>query len=100
MSLYLVRTISNRRLVGLFFAESLPRLVVDVSKAASTEDCEFVELGAGAVFWKNPETELPLKDAEVRLPWDKSEMTGNWREALRDTRIEWIPLLTTEDVVR
>jgi hypothetical protein len=99
MAIYLVRTISNRRLVGLFYAESLPHLVVDASRAASTEDLEFIELGGGAIFWKNSTIEIPMKNGGT-IPWNDSQITDNWREALQDADAEWIPLLTPEDIVR
>lgn len=100
MALYLVRTISNRRLVGLFYAESLPHLVVDTSKVASTEDLEFMGLGGGAIFWKNFTVEIPVKSDDEGIPWESSQITDNWRQALQDADAEWIPLLTPEDIVR
>jgi hypothetical protein len=99
MSFYAIRTISEKNLVGLFFSESLPHLVVDVSKIASTENCEFVELPGGAIFWRDSGVSLPLQGGS-EIPWDQSEMTEAWTAALRDQRLEWIPLLVSEDVVR
>ncbi|HVT54875.1 MAG TPA: hypothetical protein VHD34_02325 [Xanthobacteraceae bacterium] len=100
MSFYAVRTISEKSLVGLFFAESLPHLVVDVSRVASTENCEFFELAGGAIFWRDSGIAVPLREGEGDIPWDRSEMTEGWASALHDPRLEWIPLLATEDVVR
>lgn len=100
MAFYLVRTISNRRLVGLFYAESLPHLVVDTSKVASTEDLEFIELGGGAIFWKNFTVEIPMKSGDEVISWESSQITDNWHQALQDAEAEWIPLLTPEDIVR
>jgi hypothetical protein len=99
MSFYLVRTKSKRNLVGLFFAESLPHLVVDISKVADTEDCEYIELPGGGIYWKFGETRIPLKEGGS-LPWERSEMTSHWTEALYARDALWLSLLTTEDVAR
>jgi hypothetical protein len=96
MSFYAVRTSSERKLIGLFFAESLPHLVVDVSKVASTENCEFVELGGGGIVWRQERVPVPAST----LPWEKCELTESWQRALGDSALTWMPLLTTEDVTR
>lgn len=100
MAFYVVRTISNRRLVGFFYAESLPHLVVDTSRVASTEDLEFIELGGGAIFWRDFTAEIPMKSGQSHIRWDSNQLTDNWRQALEDPHAEWIPVLTPEDIVR
>lgn len=96
MSFFAVRTISEPRLVGLFYVESLPHLVIEVAKAADTEDCEFLELPRGAIFWPGKEVSLPLK---AELPLQQSSVTENWQETLQDTSLEWKSILTPADRV-
>lgn len=99
MSFYAVRTIREKELVGLFFAESIPHLVVGVSKVDFSENCEFIELGGGAIFWKSARMQVPLRP-QSGLSWKECEMTPGWKEALHASDAKWMPLLATEDVVR
>lgn len=99
MAFFLVRTISRKNLVGLFFAESLPHLVVDVSKVVNTEDCECAELPGGGIYWRSSNTRIPLEGGR-NPPWERSEITPNWKKILEGGDMRWIPLLSTEDIAR
>ena len=97
MSLYLVRTKSKRDLVGIFFAEAIPRLVIEVSHVANTEDCEWLELPAGGIVWRPGRATVPVEN-EQDLHLDRGEITESWRKIFFARDVEWYSLLTPADV--
>jgi hypothetical protein len=97
MGFYAVRKIREKQLVGLFYSESLPHLIVELSRMADTERCEFAELGGGALFWPAANVEIPLR---AELPLNQTRVTDSWRNALTDPTLEWMPLLTMADAGR
>jgi len=54
MPAYLVRTIDEHDIVGIFVADEMNDLLVAVDECTDPDDCEYIELPVGGIMWTSP----------------------------------------------
>ncbi|MBP1297480.1 hypothetical protein [Bradyrhizobium elkanii] len=89
MPIYLVRTIKNHDLVGVFAAPSVLDLALLLDEALDPGGCEYQRLPPGGIMWEQRAITIPIeqseedeeKDAED-VPWSEARFTEDWETAL------------------
>src|SRR5258706_14232585 len=86
MAVYLVRTIDDHDLVGIFNASNFDDLVVAVDECLEPADCEYQRMGTGGIMWTSPAVPIPVPHdenaaddgEEVEIPWNGAELSDSW----------------------
>jgi hypothetical protein len=86
MAVYLVRTIDDHDLVGIFNAPNLEELALAVDECLNTDDCEYQRMGTGGIMWTSPAVPIPVPydaDAaddsdEADIPWSGASLSDSW----------------------
>ncbi|MGJ5024935.1 hypothetical protein [Bradyrhizobium oligotrophicum] len=82
MPAYLVRTINDQDLVGVFFATSIRDLAWLVDEAVDPDLCEYIRLGPGGVIWTEPSIKIPTQcKSELEVDWEAEEPPIPWSGA-------------------
>ncbi|TFV75061.1 hypothetical protein E4K64_15145 [Bradyrhizobium frederickii] len=88
MPAYLVRTIKEHDLVGVFFASNTLELAYLIDEVLDPEHCEYRLLGPGGVIWDGPAVKIPLprskddddddEEESSDVPWKDARFTELW----------------------
>lgn len=101
MECYIVRVIETRALVGIFFAESVKKLVVDVDEDVPPNLCEYVMMPPGGIIASVKQEFPPNKPGPEVMgddepPWmdlADPDLTESWIELfMHSGEWEWYPL--------
>ena len=60
MPAYLVRSIDEHDLVGVFYASNTYSLAFSIDEVPDPDDCEYLLIGAGGIVWSSPPVEIPV----------------------------------------
>jgi hypothetical protein len=60
MATYLVRTIDDHDLVGIFSVSNFDELVIAVDECLEPADCEYMRLKSGGIMWTSPAVPIPV----------------------------------------
>jgi len=97
MAVYLVRTIDDHDLVGIFNAPNFDQLVVAVDECLDPSDCEYQRMGTGGIMWESPAVPIPIPHdenapddpAEVDIPWNGASLTDGWWTSFYEDGRRW-----------
>jgi hypothetical protein len=87
MAVYLVRTIDEHDLVGIFNAPNLDELALVVDECLDPGDCEYQRMGTGGIMWTEPAIPIPIELPEGEeddstepdpVPWSAATLTDDW----------------------
>ncbi|WP_038950364.1 hypothetical protein [Bradyrhizobium genomosp. III] len=85
MPAYLVRTIEERDLVGVFYAADVHELAYMLDEVLEPNYCEYTTIGPGGVIWEEPAIAIPVPkpkgdddDNSEGIPWKDARFTENW----------------------
>jgi hypothetical protein len=85
---YLVRTIEDHDLVGIFVAENRLQLEMIVDECVDADACEYAPMSSGAMFWTSPAIEIPppqgdedSEDDDPAVPFAAASLSENWWDA-------------------
>jgi hypothetical protein len=91
MPIYLVRTIDEHDLVGIFVAASLYALALLVDECVDPGVCECQRMRPGGVMWPDPAVVVPrvydddddedLAGDEDPIPWAAVSLTESWQDS-------------------
>lgn len=106
MPAYLVRTIEEHDLVGVFYAPNTYSLAFMIDEVLDPDDCEYLLIGPGGVVWSSPAVEIPVppddedddgsKDDPV--PWSGARFSESWWMAVYyESRKRWRRIEHTVD---
>lgn len=90
MPAYLVRTIKEHDLVGVFYAPNVYDLAYMLDEVLDPSQCEYTSIGPGGVIWEEPAITIPVprkvsdddepgddEDSNL-IPWKDARFTENW----------------------
>jgi hypothetical protein len=101
MPTYLVRTIDEHDLVGIFVASSLLELALLIDEGLDPGICEYLRIGAGGIMWTGPAVAIPVPSSgddaisDDPIPWSEATFTEGWEEPLHGygpSKGKWKPL--------
>jgi hypothetical protein len=82
MPTYLVRTIDDHDLVGIFVAPNLFELALLLDEGIDAGVCECQRMGAGGIMWTEPAVAVPVNDDDETssdpVPWAEASLTEAW----------------------
>lgn len=85
MPAYLVRTIKEHDLVGVFYAANIYDLAYMLDEVLDPDECEYTSIGPGGVIWGEPAITIPVpskddddEDDGNLIPWKDARFTENW----------------------
>ncbi len=87
MSTYLVRTIDEHDLVGIFVAPDLRTLALLIDECTDPGVCEYQRMKPGGIMWTSPAVAVPVELAdddddavnfEDPIPWSAVSLTESW----------------------
>lgn len=86
MPAYLVRTIDEHDLVGVFYASNVVDLAFMIDEVLDPSDCEYLLIGSGGTVWSDRAVEIPPPpryddedpSAEDPIPWKGARFTESW----------------------
>jgi hypothetical protein len=92
MPTYLVRTIDEHDLVGIFVAPNLFALALLIDECADPGVCEYQRMKPGGIMWTSPAVVVPIISddddedytAPDPIPWSAVSMTESWQDSLYD----------------
>jgi hypothetical protein len=105
MPTYLVRTIDEHDLVGIFVAPNLHELALLLDEGIDAGVCEYQRMTAGGIMWTEPAVIVPV-DQSVEdeatgpdpVPWSEATLTEGWENsAYGSPKGKWKPLYLSED---
>ncbi len=64
MAAYLVRTIEEHDLVGVFYAPNTYSLAFMIDEVLDPDDCEYLVIGPGGIVWSERAVEIPVPSQE------------------------------------
>jgi hypothetical protein len=91
MPAYLVRTIDEHDLVGVFYASNSLQLAFLLDEVLDPDCCEYQLLGPGGIMWASSATHIPASTkehdaedcaAEELIPWAGASFTDAWESSL------------------
>lgn len=93
MPTYLVRTVDEHDLVGIFVAPNLIELALLIDEGLDPGVCEYQRMAAGGIMWTAPATAIPtvehsdLTDEEALtaddpIPWAGASFTESWDDSV------------------
>ncbi|MGF6309933.1 hypothetical protein ABIB82_004070 [Bradyrhizobium sp. i1.8.4] len=94
MPIYLVRTIKERDLVGIFAAPNVMDLAFLIDEVLDPDRCEYQRLPSGGIVWDSRAVSVPIEAAgddddpdedpenEVLVPWGGARSTETWSNFL------------------
>ena len=107
MPVYLVRTIDEHDLVGIFNAETVTDFVIAIDECTDPEACEYLELPVGGLFWSEPAVQIPPpegdndngpdEDSYPDIPWADVSMAGSWWQSFYSEKDGWLPVSVALD---
>lgn len=88
MPTYLVRTIDDHDLVGIFVAPNILALALLVDECVDPGDCEYQRMKPGGIMWTSPAVVVPLVfdeddedyTAPDPIPWSAVSLTESWQD--------------------
>jgi hypothetical protein len=103
MPIYLVRTIDEHDLVGIFVAPSLLALALLVDECVDPGVCECQRMKPGGIMWTSPAVVVPLvfddddedlAGHEDPVPWSAVSLTESWSDSFYEwsNKGKWRPL--------
>ncbi|MBW5438585.1 hypothetical protein FXB41_28625 [Bradyrhizobium canariense] len=111
MPAYLVRTIKEHDLVGVFYASNVYDLAYMLDEVLDPSQCEYTSIGPGGVIWEEPAISIPVPrkvndddepgdDEDNLIPWKDARFTENWALlAYNESGKRWKKLeVTVEDL--
>jgi hypothetical protein len=100
MPTYLVRTIDEHDLVGIFVAPDMLRLALLVDECVDPGVCECQRMKPRGIMWTSPAVVVPIalsdddEDDAVEVPWAQLSVTERWWDSLYGyTNGKWRPLV-------
>ena len=89
MATYLVRTIDDHDLVGIFAASNFEELIVLVDECLDPANCEYQWMKSGGIMWEGPAVPIPIQtteeqdedptdNAEPGVPWAGASLSESW----------------------
>jgi hypothetical protein len=103
---YLVRTIDDHDLVGIYVAKSREQLQWLVDECINVDLCEYAPMPAGGIQWTDPAINIPVPESDDPdedpnpgpfLPWSGATETDSWRPFLYEVIKRWKPLYNKGD---
>ncbi|UPK35155.1 hypothetical protein IVB18_45490 [Bradyrhizobium sp. 186] len=106
MPAYLVRTIEEHDLVGVFYASNPLELAFLIDEVLDPDRCEYRKLSRGGVIWEGPAVQIPLPssndddDASSNdIPWKEARFTELWGYDALYKKARWRKIeYTVEDL--
>jgi hypothetical protein len=106
MPTYLVRTIDEHDLVGIFVAPNLLELALLLDEGIDASVCEYQRMTTGGIMWTEPAVIVPVDpspDAEVSLPnsipWSEATLTEGWENSVYGSpKGKWRAVFSGEDL--
>jgi hypothetical protein len=98
MPTYLVRTIDDHDLVGIFSASNFDDLIVLVDECLYPADCEYRRLKAGGIMWTSPAIPIPIEVSTDEtdepepddLPWAGASLSDSWWDSFYgSSSVKW-----------
>ncbi|MCP1915898.1 hypothetical protein J2R96_008378 [Bradyrhizobium elkanii] len=90
MPIYLVRTIKNKDLVGIFAAPNVMELAFLIDEALDPDACEYQRLPPGGIMWEEKAVAIPIEpgdeaeddeeedEGKSDIPWEGARFTEVW----------------------
>jgi len=85
MPAYLVRTIDEHDLVGVFYAPDTYSLAFMIDEVLDPDDCEYLLIGPGGIVWSSRAVEIPVPPDDNDdgskndpVPWQGARFTESW----------------------
>jgi len=100
MPTYLVRTIRDRDLVGIFVARDTYELALIVDECTDPGSCEYQRMKTGGLMWTSPAIPIPIEMGEDDdgsepdpVPWGAASLTESWWDSFFGyARGKWKPV--------
>ncbi|MGX1354549.1 hypothetical protein AB7M49_008174 [Bradyrhizobium elkanii] len=108
MPTYLVRTIKDHDLVGIFVAPNVTDLAFLIDEVLDPARCEYQRLPSGGIVWDSRAAKVPIEmsedeeddpDNEELIPWAEARSTEIWANHLYGGQGRWTKVgVTLEDL--
>jgi hypothetical protein len=99
MPAFLVRTIGEHKLVGIFVAPNLFELALVLDEGVDPGVCECQSMSAGGIMWRGPSMVVPVKPSDDDgttadpVPWGEASLTEEWMCSVYGPRKgKWRPI--------